>query len=91
MEGSHTLERCREVTEKVLRVVFNQLNTQGVLLEGMILKPNMVLPGLDCSEQESTDEVVDATVSCFLRTVPAAVPGVAFFRAVNRVNWPQNV
>ena len=78
MEGSHTLERCRDVTEKVLRVVFNQLDTQGVLLEGMILKPNMVLPGLDCSERESTDEVVDATVSCFLRTVPAAVPGVAF-------------
>ncbi len=53
MDGAHTLERCREVTESVLRAVFNQLYSQGVVLEGMILKPNMVLPGLSCPEQET--------------------------------------
>ena len=78
MDGEHTLERCREVTEEVLRTVFNQLYTQGVTLEGMILKPNMVLPGLTCPEQETVDEVADATVRCLLRAVPAAVPGIAF-------------
>jgi fructose-bisphosphate aldolase class I len=78
MESDHTLQRCFEVTEKVLRSVFNQLYTQGVILEGMILKPNMVLPGLECPKQESVDEVADATVNCFLRAVPAAVPGIAF-------------
>jgi fructose-bisphosphate aldolase class I len=78
MDGDHTLERCREATEEVLRIVFEQLHTQRVMLEGMILKPNMVLPGLACPRQESVDEVADATVNCFLRTVPAAVPAVAF-------------
>ena len=100
MEGKHTLKRCGEVTEEVLRTVFNQLHTQRVMLEGMILKPNMVLPGLDCPQQKDVsevetgeqqyqvrlidrpqggeDEVADATVRCLLRTVPAAVPGIAF-------------
>jgi fructose-bisphosphate aldolase class I len=78
MTGIHTLQRCGEVTEEVLRAVFNQLNAQRVLLEGMILKPNMVLPGLACPVQETVDEIADATVRCLLRTVPAAVPGIAF-------------
>jgi fructose-bisphosphate aldolase class I len=78
MDGDHTLERCREVTEEALRTVFNQLNSQRVLLEGMLLKPNMVLPGLTCPTQESVDEVANATVKCLLRAVPAAVPGIAF-------------
>ena len=78
MEGAHSLERCSEVTEDVLRTVFGQLYTQGVMLEGIILKPNMVVPGLKCSTQESVDDVADATVRILLRAVPAAVPGVAF-------------
>jgi fructose-bisphosphate aldolase class I len=78
MDGGHTLERCREVTEEVLRTVFNQLYTQRVTLEAMILKPNMVLPGLTCPKQETVDEVTDATVRCLLRAVPAAVRGIAF-------------
>lgn len=78
MEGNHTLERCFEVTEEVLRAVFNHLYAQGVMLEGMILKPNMVLPGLACPQQESVEEVADATVRCLLRSVPAIVPGIAF-------------
>jgi fructose-bisphosphate aldolase class I len=78
MEGEHTLDRCAEVTEQVLRTVFNQLCAQRVLLEGMLLKPNMVLPGLSCAKQQSVDEVAEATVKCLLRAVPAAVPGIAF-------------
>ncbi len=78
MTGAHTLERCREVTEETLHSVFNHLHMQNVMLEGMILKPNMVLPGLSCPTQESVDEVAVATVQCFLRAVPAAVAGIAF-------------
>jgi fructose-bisphosphate aldolase class I len=78
MDGDHTLERCGEVTEQVLRTVFNQLYRQGVMLEGVILKPNMVLPGSTCPKQETVEEVADATVRCLLRSVPAAVPGIAF-------------
>jgi fructose-bisphosphate aldolase class I len=78
MDGGHTLERCCEVTDLVLRTVFGQLYTQGVMLEGMILKPNMALPGSGCPKQEPVDEVADATVRCLLRAVPAAVPGIAF-------------
>ena len=78
MDGEHTLERCHKVTEEVLRNVFIQLNCQRVLLEGMILKPNMVLPGLSCPKQASVDEVTNITVNSLLRTVPAAVPGIAF-------------
>jgi fructose-bisphosphate aldolase class I len=78
MDGEHTLERCGTVTQEVLETLFCQLYTQRVMLEGMILKPNMVLPGLLCPRQEPVDVVADATVNCLLRTVPAAVPGIAF-------------
>jgi len=78
MDGAHTLSRCSEVTEAVLQTVFNRLYRQRVLLEGMLLKPNMVLPGSTCPQQESVDAIADATVQCLLRTVPAAVPGIAF-------------
>jgi fructose-bisphosphate aldolase class I len=78
MDGEHSLERCFEVTEEVLRTVFNRLYAHRVLLEGMILKPNMVLPGLTAPEQDAVDQVADATVRCLLRAVPAAVPGIAF-------------
>ena len=78
MDGAHTLERCCEVTEEVLGMVFNQLRSQPVMLEGMILKPNMVVPGLTCHTQETVAEVADATVRCLLRAVPVAVPGIAF-------------
>ncbi len=78
MDGAHTLERCAEVTERALHVVFDALRTQRVLLEGMILKPNMVVPGLKCPTQDSVEDVADATVRVFLRSVPAAVGGIAF-------------
>src|SRR5664279_4399641 len=78
MDGAHSLERCCEVTEEVLGRVFKHLRSQPVMLEGMLLKPNMVLPGLTCPKQETIDEVADATVRCLLRAVPEAVPGIAF-------------
>ena len=78
MAGEHTLARCAEVTEEVLRDVFAELVSQHVQLEALVLKPNMVLPGATCPLQDSLDDVADATLACFLRAVPAAVPAVAF-------------
>jgi fructose-bisphosphate aldolase class I len=78
MDGAHTLARCAEVTERALHFVFDALRTQRVLLEGMILKPNMVVPGLKCPVQDSVDDVADATIRVFRRSVPAAVGGIAF-------------
>ena len=78
MAGDHTLARCEEVTEDVLRAVFTHLVDQRVVLEAMILKPNMVLPGSACPTQNGVDQVADANLRCFRRAVPAAVAGVAF-------------
>lgn len=78
MDGAHSLARCAAVTEQVLRAVFAQLAAQRVSLEGLLLKPNMVLPGRDCAQQDSVAAVARATVTCLARTVPAAVPGIAF-------------
>lgn len=78
MDGDHSMELCQLVTEQVIRAVFIQLYEQRVMIEGIILKPNMVLPGLTCKVQESVDEVASATIACLLRSVPAAVPGIAF-------------
>ena len=78
MAGRHTMQRCGEVTHAVLRAVFDALDAQGVTLEAMILKPNMVLPGLDCPEQDGVEAVARATLACLQRTVPAAVAGIAF-------------
>ena len=78
MDGDHTIDDCFVETEETLQVVFEELFKQGVLLEGMILKPNMIISALDCPEQASVDEVAEATVECFLRVVPAAVPGICF-------------
>jgi fructose-bisphosphate aldolase class I len=66
------------VTAGVLHNGFSQLYTQGVMLEGMILKPNMVLPGSNCAKQDSVNEVAEATARCLRQVVPAAVPGIAF-------------
>jgi fructose-bisphosphate aldolase, class I len=78
MDGDHTLERCEEITGKVLNSVFNELYHQGVLLEAMLLKPNMIISGSRSLKQASVNEVADATLRCLLRHVPAAVPGIVF-------------
>jgi fructose-bisphosphate aldolase, class I len=79
MDGDHSIERCREVTTATLHAVFDALTAQRVQLEGMLLKPNMVIPGKKFpGGQASPDEVARATVNCFRRVVPAAVPGIVF-------------
>jgi fructose-bisphosphate aldolase class I len=78
LDGAHTIERCQEVCEKTLQVTFEQLFRQGVLLEGMILKPSMVVSGKDNPRQAGVDEVAERTIRCLKRTVPSAVPGIAF-------------
>jgi fructose-bisphosphate aldolase class I len=78
MDGTHTIERCEEVTTAVLNAVFDALAAEGVALELMVLKPNMVISGKECAVQASARQVAEATVRCFRRTVPAAVPGIMF-------------
>ena len=78
MDGDHDIEDSFVVTEEVLHTVFDELYTQGVQYEEMVLKHNMVLSGYDANDRAGVDEVASATVQCFLRSVPAAVPGIAF-------------
>ena len=78
MDGAHTLERCEEVTDAVLTEVFHQLAGHRVHLEGMVLKPNMVISGKKCPQRASAEQVATATVRCLKRHVPGAVPGIAF-------------
>ena len=78
MDGGHTIDRCYEVTEAALRALYTALYEQKVMLEGTILKPNMVLSGTTCKVQASVEEVAEKTVKCFQNAVPAAVPGIVF-------------
>jgi fructose-bisphosphate aldolase, class I len=78
MDGPHTLDRCYEVTEATLEAVFNELFSQRVVYERMLLKPNMVISGNECSEQAGPEQVAEATIRCFRSVVPAAVPGIVF-------------
>ncbi len=78
MEGHHTLQKCFDVTEHTLKILFYQLYQYKIDLEGIILKPNMVMAGTKSAEKNSVDEVTKATVNCLLASVPAAVPAIAF-------------
>lgn len=78
MDGDNTLEICKEVTVRTLKTVFEQLKAEGVDLEGMILKPNMVISGKKCTIQASSKEIAKATVETFLEVVPSQVPGIVF-------------
>ncbi len=78
MTGNHTIQRCYDVTEKVLKILFYQLYQFKIDLEGIILKPNMIIAGTECAAQNSIDEVAEATVNCLLASVPAAVQAIAF-------------
>jgi fructose-bisphosphate aldolase class I len=78
MDGAHPLERCEEVTNAVLDSVFSHLYAARVVLEGMILKPNMVIPGKKCADQATPQRIAEATVRTLKRQVPSAVPGIAF-------------
>lgn len=102
MDGAHTIERCEEVTSSVLHTVFDALFEQCVRLEGMLLKPSMVIAGKVCPKQVSVQEVATATLRCLRRHVPAAVPGIVFLSggqpsvtatahldAINRLGGPK--
>jgi fructose-bisphosphate aldolase class I len=78
MDGAHTIERCYDVTADTLGAVFAALRAHRVRLDGMLLKPNMVLSGADCPEQAGVRQVAEATVACLRDTVPASVPGIVF-------------
>ena len=77
-QGGHDIERCYEVTEWVLKTVFDELYRQRVTLEGMVLKPNMVVPGQQSPKRASVEEVAEKTVRVLKSCVPGAVPGIAF-------------
>jgi fructose-bisphosphate aldolase class I len=78
MDGAHSIERCEEVTRFVLNAVFRELYDQRVALEGMVLKPNMVVPGKKSARQASVEEVARRTIEVLKQTVPSAVPGIAY-------------
>ncbi len=78
LDGNHTIERCQEVTEQTLKITFTALFLHRIHLEGMILKPSMVVSGKDNPRQAGVEEVAERTLCCLKRTVPAAVPGIAF-------------
>jgi fructose-bisphosphate aldolase class I len=78
MDGGHSIERCEEVTAHVLQTVFDQLYAHRIYLEGMVLKPNMVISGKKAANRAGPEQVAEATVRCLKRHVPAAVPGIAF-------------
>jgi len=78
LDGNHTIEKSQEVTEQTLKITFTELFLQRIHLEGMILKPSMVVSGKDNARQAGVDEVAERTIQCLERTVPAAVPGIAF-------------
>jgi fructose-bisphosphate aldolase class I len=78
MDGDHTLARCEEVTDAVLEAVFTELFAHRIHLEGIVLKPNMVIPGKKSTTKASASDVADATLRCLRRHVASAVPGIAF-------------
>jgi fructose-bisphosphate aldolase class I len=78
MDGDHTIEQCEHVTETALESLFFHLHAHRVVLEGALLKPNMVLPGKGCPRQAGVEEVAEATVRCLRRAVPASLPGIVF-------------
>jgi fructose-bisphosphate aldolase, class I len=78
MDGAHNIERCEVVTSRVLETVFSELDAHRVVFDGMLLKPNMIIPGKKCEQQVSAQQIAEATMRCFARYVPAAVPGIVF-------------
>ena len=84
MDGTHTLARCQQVTTAVLKSVFEELDLLGVQLDGIVLKPNMVVAGAGSAQQSTVEDVARATVEALRETVPASVPGIAFLSGGQR-------
>jgi fructose-bisphosphate aldolase class I len=78
MDGDHTIEKCYDVTSKVLTECYKELDIHNVNLKGTVLKPNMILPGADCKQKMTTEEIAKKTLECLKKNVPNEVPGVAF-------------
>ena len=78
MDGDHSIDTCYEISQKMFTKVFEELDKQAVYLQGIVLKPNMIVSGIECSEQAGPEEVAERTVDCLKATVPADVPGCAF-------------
>ena len=78
MDGNHTIDQSFDVTSRALSSVFDQLQNHNVSLQGIVLKPNMVLSGYDCSYQADVEEVAEKTINCLSANVPTEVPGIAF-------------
>ncbi len=78
MDGGHDIERCRVVTSQVLQTTFEQLSAQRVMLEGIVLKPNMVIAGSECARQAASEEIAELTLTTLREFVPAKVPAIAF-------------
>ena len=78
MEGDHDINKCYEITDRLLSECFSQLKIQNVDLSGLLLKPNMVLPGMSCKNKSSTNEIAKMTLECLKENVPSEVPGIAF-------------
>ena len=78
MDGSHDINKCYQVTSDVLNECFNELVSHKVNLKGIVLKPNMVIPGLDSSKKSSNEEIAKKTLDCLKKNVPSEVPGIAF-------------
>ena len=78
MDGPHDIDQCELVTENALKALYHELHQQRVVLEGTLLKPNMVISGTECPQQANVEEVAQRTVACLKRSVPAAVPGIVF-------------
>jgi len=91
MDGSHTIERCAEVTLATLKVVFDELDVHRIVLEGMILKPNMIISGMRCPQQAPVEQVAAATLRVLKERVPAAVPGIMFLSGARVRNWPPRI
>src|SRR4029434_5518955 len=89
LDGNHTIERCQEVSEQTLKITFTALFLQQIHLEGMILKPSMVVSGKENPRQAGVEEVAQRTIQCLKRTVPAAVPGIAFLRSAEHTSGLQ--
>ena len=78
MEGSHDIDRCYKVTTDVLNECYNELEIHKVDLKGTVLKPNMIIPGSDCSNKSNSEEIAKKTIDCLKKNVPSDVPGIAF-------------
>ena len=78
MDGDHTIDKCYDVTSRVLAECYKELEIHNVNLKGTVLKPNMILPGAICKQKATTEEIAKKTLECLKKNIPSEVPGVAF-------------